>query len=260
MAKKFLKNLKSLFIIEEEETLPSKKSSQPSKTFPLKQKGTPSSIPANRIIKDESAKPPIIPAPKPKPKVPKIKINKEHLEHLLSAMEDTNLDGFDYLEFKDSLEALSKKVQMDEATRYKSAFTVASSVGLNVNKLTSSIMHYLKILQEEKNRFHENNLKEMKDKVIDRKKIVIKMEKGIRDKKARIEKLKKEIDLDQRKMIDELAEVSQEEDKVKAVEKDFDTAYNFLVGKIDRDLRNIRNYLTDKAIDDPFDDILNEGY
>ena len=52
------------------------------------------------------------------------KVSSKFMEILFKAMEDNNLDGFDYLEFKQSLKSL-EKMPMDEQTRFKSAFAMA---------------------------------------------------------------------------------------------------------------------------------------
>ena len=40
---------------------------------------------------------------------------------IIGALEKSNLQGFDYLEFRQSVDGLAK-LSMDEATRYQSAF------------------------------------------------------------------------------------------------------------------------------------------
>ncbi|MEM7368565.1 MAG: hypothetical protein AAF587_08165 [Bacteroidota bacterium] len=261
MAKKFLKNLKSLFVVEEEVT-PPPPPPRPKRQAP--QKSRPQSRPpqseTNRIVRSEEPafvppEPRPIPTPKPKPQPKKVKLNEAHVQLLLKAMEDNNLEGLDYLEFKESLEALSK-MPMDEETKYKSAYAVASSMGANVHKLIQAAIHYLDIIKKEKEGFHLNTMKKMNDEMKSKKNGVLKLEKSISTKKKQIAKLKKEIDQVERDMIDKISEAQQFDSKVKATEIEFETAYKVIKGNIDKDIKKMREYLTVKATKDPFDDSL----
>lgn len=264
MAKKFLKNLKSLFIVEEEETPPPPpprpKRQAPPQRRPQTKRPAPPKNEANRIIRNEEPAfippEPVAPPPKPKPKPkPKVKLNEEHVQLLLMAMEANNLDGLDYLEFKESLEALSK-MPMDEETKYKSAYAVASSMGANVHKLIQAAIHYIDVIKKEKEDFYQTKMLKMTDDLKARKNRVLKLEKSINTKKKQIEKLKKEIDQVEREMIDKIAEAQQFDTKVKQTELEFETAFKAIKGNIDTDIKKMREYLTVKATKDPFDDSL----
>src|SRR5258705_117865 len=73
---------------------------------------------------------------------------------LLKAIEENNMDGFDFLEFKNSLKALSQ-MSLDEATRFRSAFATASTMGVTVPKLLESVDYYKKVLIAEKDKFNK---------------------------------------------------------------------------------------------------------
>jgi hypothetical protein len=81
-------------------------------------------------------------------------VNEKFMQALFGAMEGANLDGFDYFEFKQSLQNLVN-MPMDEATRYKSAFAMASTMGATPNKLMNSALHYLEILKNENVKFSQ---------------------------------------------------------------------------------------------------------
>ena len=62
-------------------------------------------------------------------------LDERSLEFLTTALEKSNLPGFDYLEFKRAVADLLSNMNMDEATAYKSAFTtVATTLGLTKGK------------------------------------------------------------------------------------------------------------------------------
>lgn len=266
MAKKFLDNLKGLFVVEEESAVPMPPPTRkPSPKAPTLRK-PPANSSANPIIKDEAPLPPVpkMPAaPKakpnpPKPKPPKIKLNAKQVEFLLGAMEKANLEGLDYLEFKQSLEALNK-MPMDEETRYKSAYAVAASMGANVHKLIQTADHYRQVLEKAKKEYETKNLKQERDKVEKSKKTVLAFEAGVKKKRAQIEQLKKQIDAEERKMIDSISKAKQEIGALAKMEEEFAYSYKYIKSKIDKDVKNMREYLTVKAsnpLDDPFDDSL----
>ena len=82
-------------------------------------------------------------------------VNDKIMTELLSALNDNNQDGFDYIEFKNAVKEL-KSMEMDEKTRYVSAFTTAKTLGVTVPKLINSIAAYLKVLQVEQEKFNES--------------------------------------------------------------------------------------------------------
>ena len=112
-----LKALKSLFIIEEEDS----KSKSTSKT---KSKQAPKAKPATNTVSSI----------KESTKGRAGKVDSKFMNVLLKAMDNNNLEGFDYLEFKQSLKSL-EKMPMDEATRYQSAFAMAKTMGASAAQL-----------------------------------------------------------------------------------------------------------------------------
>ena len=75
-------------------------------------------------------------------------VNNEIMTVLLSILNENNQDGFDYLEYKNAIKSL-ESMQMDEKTRYRSAFATAKTLGVTVPKLLNSIGFYQKVLQNE---------------------------------------------------------------------------------------------------------------
>ena len=101
--------LKRIFIIEEEDSGKQK----PKETTP--------SAPANQTSSSSSS-------PKSSSTFTSSKVGtpKEKFTNILfGAIEANDLEGFDYLEYKESLQSLAK-MNMDEETRYKSALVPAA--------------------------------------------------------------------------------------------------------------------------------------
>ncbi len=129
------KNLKSLFI---EETEDRTKKGQPIEQQSVEKTGKGKSMTPSASTYRMSATPG--------------KVSTKFMEILFKAMEDNNLDGFDYLEFKQSLKSLEKML-MDEATRFKSAFAMAQRMKATPALLVKTANHYLNILKQEEQKF-----------------------------------------------------------------------------------------------------------
>ena len=83
---------------------------------------------------------------------------------LLKAIKNSNQDGFDYLEFLVSIDKL-KKMDMDEATAMKSAFSTASSFGLSREKLITSGGYYVSVLRREYDAFKDALNRQIETKI-----------------------------------------------------------------------------------------------
>ncbi len=68
---------------------------------------------------------------------------------LMKALEEKNLEGFDYLEFKQSVAKLLD-IGMDHDTALKAAFATGSTAGLTLEKLVKTARYYTEVLQDEK--------------------------------------------------------------------------------------------------------------
>ncbi len=170
------------------------------------------------------------------------KVTPKFSEILMNAMAKKNLEGFDYLEFKESLQSLSK-MQMDESTRYKSAFAMAKTMNLTKNKLQDSAKYYLNVLENEHSKFYEalKNQKQrlIQDNVNKEKQIAA----AITENEKRIKALQKEIE-ELKKQQSEIKQViNQSTQKVNITEQNFGASYRSVVDKIKADLDKINKYL-----------------
>ena len=161
---------------------------------------------------------------------------------LLKAVEKDNLDGFDYLEYKSSLQSLSG-MDMDDATRYKSALAMAQTMGASPDKLISTAQHYLKTLDSEKTKF-QTALKGQKAKqVTGKESSITKLGENIAKKKQRILDLQKEIEADTKKMKAMKTEINNAVSKVQKTSDNFHFAYNVVTGQIVDDIEKMKAYL-----------------
>jgi len=219
-----LKNLKSLFVVEEEEVSKGNASKEtPSKS---QRQAIPKGAPV--ISESQEGK--------------KGKVSSKFTEVLLGSMEKADLEGFDYLEYKKSLQSLAK-MPMDEATRYKSAYAMAQTMGVSPDKLVQTAQHYINALSKEEQKF-EQALQSQKEKQVGAKLQQFKqLEQLVAKKAEQIKLLTQEIEQHQKQMEATKKEVSGSSVKIETTKNNFIASYNMIVAKIQEDIDKMKQYL-----------------
>lgn len=223
-----LKKLKSLFVIEEEGGTPKPEVKTTSKSKPNPEVGTSTAKPS-----DKGAVKAPVKAGAPQEKFVNI---------LLEAVEKNNLEGFDYLEYKQSLQSLSK-MDMDEATQFKSAFAMASTMGVNKTTLVKSVQHYLKVLKNEEAKFNQALANQINQKVAQRKEGFKTLKDKIVQKENQIKKLTQEIEKHKSDLEKLKAEVDTAQSKVDGTKASFYGSYQVVASQMEQDLEKINQYL-----------------
>lgn len=161
---------------------------------------------------------------------------------LFGALQKADQAGFDYLEYRTSLNSL-KKMDMDEPTRYKSAFAMAQTMKVDANKLVSSAQFYLQVLSNEEQKFGQA-LTNQRDKQVGEKQTMIKnLDQSIRAKAEQIKKLSAEIEKEQAKMKQLESDLQGAAGKVEQTKRDFIASYQAIVGQIQSDVAKMKQYL-----------------
>ena len=169
-------------------------------------------------------------------------VNDRILETLLNALEDQNLEGFDYLEFRQALRSLTK-MDMDEGTRYKSAFAVAQTMQVVPAELVRTAKIYLDVLEKEKRKFADALANQERDQIKGRQDRIHSLDTGIEEKREQIERLMAEIETD-RQAADKLrSELEAVHTKIQATQGQFARTWDFLRGEIATDIDNMEKYL-----------------
>ena len=225
-----LKNLKSLFVVEEEV-----------KESSAKDTNTPAQKTSD--VKTPDAKTPTNSPAGQNTSIGSSQINTKIMEKLLSVIETNNQEGYDYIEYKKSIQAMIK-MPMDEKTRYQSAYAVASTMGASIPKITDSIAHYKKVLENEHNTFQEEIKTQLSAKVSNREQEIKALEKTMADKAAQIQKLTEEITAHQTTAKTLSEDILNDTAKITKTEKEFTFTYQDLISKIDTDLEKIKQYLS----------------
>ena len=222
-----LKKLRSIFIIEDESPKTTAAETSASKAAHTAKPESQSEVidPVARVtIKDGQ-------------------VNEKFLNVLLEAMEKNNLQGFDYMEFKQFLKSLDK-VEMDEGTKYRSAFATGQTMGATKDNLLSSASRYLDILKQEEDRF-EQAVKNQRSKLVDDKvKGISDLEKSITQKEQQIAQLTAEIEEVKKEIQKRKEDVALAQAKVQQTQSDFQHTYKLLMGQLQEDIDKIKSYLS----------------
>lgn len=225
------KNIKSLFIIEEEDPAVKKETAKQEKTSPepVPKKGTDAPAAGSPAIRQSKAGDPG-------------KVTAKFTNVLLEAMQQQNLSGFDYLEYKQSLNSL-KKMPMDEPTRYQSAFAMAQTMGATPEALLKTGRHYIDVLHQEERKFEQALAAQQEKQIGSKQEEMKQLEETIKAKAEQIKRLTQEIEAHQKEK-DQLRNALEEAAvRVESTKNDFIASYNNLVEQIHQDLENIKKYL-----------------
>lgn len=229
-----LKNLKSLFIVEED--TPQKTGKSPAGARP---------------------KQPVKPVPSTGPKAPKTpatseptsslgerpgKVTPKFSDILLNALEKANQPGFDYLEFKKALQNL-KKLNMDEATRFQSAYAAAQSMGITPQKLIESADHYLKVLAKEEHNFNQALQAQQQRQVRDQKAELPKLDEEVKQLEIQIKQLQERIKKAKAQQAKITKDIDSAEVKLRNTHNDFEASYNAIAEQIRKDVEGMKSYL-----------------
>jgi len=168
-------------------------------------------------------------------------LDERSVAFLTNALEKNNLPGFDYIEFKQSLAALTQ--MMDEPTAFKSAYATAATVGLTKDKLLQTAAHYKKIVDGERAGFAKAMAKQTIEKVSGKEKEVETLRATIEKQKQQIKQLEDQIAKYQKTIDSADEDVKAAKAKIDAAKEKFDFAHQSVMNQIDKDIENIQKYL-----------------
>ncbi len=226
-----LKKLKSLFVVEDIKDIENNTTVKADDKSSVKSASSTSTGSSSPTL--SGVEPPTDLSGKPDPKF---------LDILLKSIEKNNMEGFDYLEYKQALQNL-KGVDMDEGTRYKSAYAMAKTMGAEPKSLLESATFYQTILEQEQSKFLDALAKQKTQQIKGREKSLKSIETSITEKEAKIEKLKQEITASQEKLTTIKNEINQSAAKVESTNQRFHIALKVVKSQIDDDIDKMKQYL-----------------
>lgn len=169
-------------------------------------------------------------------------LEEKSLNFLTSALEKNDLQGFDYIEFKQSLGNL-RSMNLDEATATKSVFATASSVGLTKEKLLSSANHYKNVLNKEKQQFDAALQKQMQQRVQSKLGEVKQLKTQKEEFRLKIQELEEKIAKAERSIQNASSEIEEAKQRIQATNDNFASTYQNIINQIDEDIQNINAFL-----------------
>jgi len=220
-----LKKLRSLFIEDEQ---PAKKPDKKSGAE-TKEKSSATSTPSTKTTVQSGF-------------AANAKNDEKIMDTLLGAVEKANLEGFDYLEYKKSLQSL-KKMSMNEETMYQSAFATAATMGVTLDRLVETAEYYKKILDKEMHTFGETVATQHKQMVIKRKEDAGMVSENIIQKQKQIEQLQAEINNLKEKQTKLNKEVEQSAVKIEQTKANFEKSFLTLKDQFESDIIKMKKYL-----------------
>lgn len=161
---------------------------------------------------------------------------------LLKALEKKNLDGYDYLEFKQSMAALAKQ-GIEGETALKSAYAMGTTMGLTMDKLVKSAEYYRQVLQDEKGQFEASMQKHFAQNVEGKRKETGSLKKKIADWQTKIDQLKTQIKEAQGKIEAADAQIEQAKKKGEETQRGFEATLKVIDKAIVDDLSEIKDAL-----------------
>lgn len=217
-----LKKIKSLFVVEAEN--PAVQNSE-----------------NKRKVNDVKTEVPTAPSTGPAVKPSKV-ADQQLTAKLREAIEANNLEGFDYLEFKNTLNSIIHVIE-DEATRYKTAFEMAKTMGASKDTLLDSINHYVDILKNEAFKFDQALENQKQKQITSREEDIHQLQKSVKDKEELIQKLTSEISDTRKKMDEKRSELQQAVDKIENTHAQFTNSIESLNQQLLVDQQNLTKYI-----------------
>lgn len=170
------------------------------------------------------------------------KVNDKFVEVLFGAIEKANQEGFDYLEFRNSLQSL-KDMPMDEATRFQSAFAMAKTMGASAASLAASAQYYLNVLKQEEQKFGEALANQQSQQIGQKQQELTNLGETIKSKEAQIQSLQAEIESLKQKAGGLQQDLQAAAQHIESTKNDFLVSYNFIVDQIQKDAGVMQQYL-----------------
>lgn len=172
----------------------------------------------------------------------KQKVDSKFVDVLLKAIENNNIEGFDYLEFKESLRSLAK-IETDEAKRYRNAFAMAQTMGLDKKKLFDSAQHYINVLAAEEKKFSLALENRRSSQIEVRESKIAELKNAITHKEEHINKLKREIEEASKELQSIEGQVNQSLAKAESTKDGFYASYQMVLDQIQSDVDKLNRYL-----------------
>jgi len=171
-------------------------------------------------------------------------IDNDIYDKLAQAISDNDLDGEDYLEFKNSIKKLLN-YGMTEEKLYNAAFDVLNS--LTYEKLCSSLDHYIGVVEQQKDNFKSALSENFETQVGSKQKAIENINVRKEEAKQKIEELQNSI-VELTEQENALSgEMQETQHKLKVTEANFIVTSEKLIEQLSQDKIKIEKHLLAKA-------------
>lgn len=161
---------------------------------------------------------------------------------LSKAMEDANLPGLDYYEFKSALKTM-EGISIPADAKYKAVFATFQASGIDTNKLVETAKHYLNVLDEEKMKFDEATSARVGEKVTAREQELSELRQQNELNSQEIVRLTEEINRANQTISTIQNEIGDSQQKISQTKNNFDATHSAFTNAIRTDIANIQSYL-----------------
>jgi len=162
-------------------------------------------------------------------------------QDLLKAMEQNNLEGYDYFEFRQALKNMEKVLPV-ETDRFKAAFAAVASL-VSPENLVKTAQHYVDVLKTKSSEFDKYVAKVRAERVTGKEEQATQADANIQATQNQIDLLNKEIADMKLKKAQLQNEALAEKAKIDAVALNFGRTVQEVMGQITSDINKIQTYL-----------------
>lgn len=170
-------------------------------------------------------------------------LDQKSVDFLINALEKNNLPGFDYIEFKQALSALSEQTSLDEANSYKSAFATATVLGLTKEALLKTAEHYRQVLNGEKTQFDAALQKQVEQRLVNKQKEIADLHQQIALYRKTIQELEGKIQQAESTILKANEDISAEKGKIESTRDAFELTHNSILNQIQQDIDCINKHI-----------------
>jgi hypothetical protein len=160
---------------------------------------------------------------------------------LLQSLQENSLSGYDYLKFMSALEEM--KSYGNEEARFKMVSIAAKQLGVDKAKLIQTAQHYIQVLQQDLDSFHNQESKAQLDNVGVHENRVKDIDAVIATKSDQIQKLNAEVSQLQQEKVTLSGQIMDNRNTLEIRKRSFEVTHAAMVSEIEANIQKINQYI-----------------
>lgn len=169
-------------------------------------------------------------------------VNDEMASMLFAAIDEANIEGFDYIEFRDTVNQMGN-TGMTEHNKFLAVFTTASAMGLTREKLLSSIDHYVSVISSKREGFISHVEGMLEKEVQGRHDAIMNIDEECVKAQEEIAALNLKIQEAQQQKLTLQNEANTQKMEIENTRASFEATFQMVNGKLETDKKNIEMYI-----------------